>query len=57
MNNLINHYFQINQIDKMPKRPFPFEESFVTQSKIKITDKDIDNGVLRKDKMKSVYGK
>ncbi|KAK4300707.1 hypothetical protein Pmani_021447 [Petrolisthes manimaculis] len=39
----------------MPKRTFPFDDSFIPQAKIHIGNKEVENGVMRKDKMKAVY--
>ncbi|XP_045616925.1 apoptosis regulatory protein Siva [Procambarus clarkii] len=39
----------------MPKRACPFEESFRPQLKVHVGVKEVESGVLKKDKMKAVY--
>ncbi|XP_037781928.1 apoptosis regulatory protein Siva-like [Penaeus monodon] len=40
----------------MPKRPCPFGDSFSPQMKLHVGAKEVDNGVMRSEKMKAVYG-
>ncbi|XP_063609686.1 apoptosis regulatory protein Siva-like [Penaeus indicus] len=39
----------------MPKRACPFEDSFSPQMKLHVGAKEVDNGVMRSEKMKAVY--
>ncbi|XP_042211073.1 apoptosis regulatory protein Siva-like [Homarus americanus] len=39
----------------MPKRPCPFEESLSPLMKVHIGEKEVECGVMRRDKMKAVY--
>ncbi|KAG7174966.1 Apoptosis regulatory protein Siva-like [Homarus americanus] len=46
--------YKYNQA-KMPKRPCPFEESLSPLMKVHIGEKEVECGVMRRDKMKAVY--
>ncbi|CAL7952442.1 unnamed protein product [Xylocopa violacea] len=41
----------------MPKRPCPFEDNLLPQLKVHVGQKQVDNGVSSKERMKDVYGK
>lgn len=41
----------------MPKRPCPFEADLLPQVKVHVGQKQMNNGVLRDERMKDVYGK
>ncbi|OAD58766.1 Apoptosis regulatory protein Siva [Eufriesea mexicana] len=41
----------------MPKRPCPFEDDLPPQLKVHVGEKQVNNGVCREERMKSVYGK
>lgn len=40
----------------MPKRACPFEYDLPPQLKIHVGEKQVDNGVCREERMKTVYG-
>lgn len=41
----------------MPKRPCPFEADLLPQVKVHVGQKQMNNGVLKDERMKDVYGK
>ncbi|KZC08732.1 PREDICTED: apoptosis regulatory protein Siva-like [Dufourea novaeangliae] len=41
----------------MPKRLCPFEDDLPPQLKVHVGQKQVDNGICREERMKSVYGK
>ncbi|XP_031827158.1 uncharacterized protein LOC116424641 [Nomia melanderi] len=41
----------------MPKRACPFEDDLPPQLKVHVGEKQVDNGVCREERMKTVYGK
>lgn len=41
----------------MTKRACPYEENLLPQLKVHVGQREIDNGIAEKERMKQVYGK